>query len=365
MALAWFAALGLMGQGLTGCGDGPKSPPPNPDAAPAKPPAKPKTLPYERSFVVQTPGAEPRAILRYELTGGAHLATGTVELSSKNYSLQTNWTKPTTLTLREPWTWTVSPDPNAASALLTGTPGALETAAKDDAGKALLAPQEAAWAALHNRLFTARVDGRGYLSNVVFDHDKLASSAATQFAVAEVKQRWLGYTVPLPETPVGVGASWRVVSTLRAGSAVVTQDATYTLKAQDEKTWTFEVSIERTGEAQRLEASDLAPGVVAELMSSYRKFRGTLVVSQSWPWPLQGEAILDIGTQQRILPPGDTPQWIEFMSREQGTWKTLSSTPTALLDKQSGGPPGPPLAAPPGTAASSSNTNTAPKNSPH
>ncbi|MBK9069485.1 MAG: hypothetical protein IPL79_00530 [Myxococcales bacterium] len=331
-----------------------------PDAGVSSAPATPKTLPIERRFNVLVPGAEPRTMLRYALNDADYETNTELVLSSKTYTTEGKWTKPVDLTFTENWVWSLTK--SGDQAVVIGVPFGVTAKARQAGAEARIDPTISAWkTALQGKTFTAAIDQRGYLSNVSFDHDKLSSSPATQFAIDEVKQRWLAYVVPLPDVPVGKGAKWEVITTLRLGTIVMTQTAAYTLTNLTDTTWTFEVTSERNAQKQRLYAVDLPPGVVAELVGSFRKITATLTVDKAWPWPTISAASLAMERHQRQLPPGQFHQWEETVARDDGTLRT---TVSVSKSKQSGGPPGPPPAAPPGTAASKDDSNTATKKSP-
>lgn len=355
-------AVAVVAAGGAACKDATKPaavPDASPDAAAVSEPAKPKTLPYERRFVVIVPGAEPRTTLRYALTEANYETNTELVLSSKTFTTKAGWTKPVDLTFSEKWTWSLTKSGDMA--MVVGVPLSVAAKGKQAGAEARIEPTVSIWkTALQGKAFTATIDPRGYLTNVSFDHDKLASSPSTQFAIDEVKQRWLGYAVPLPETPVGKGARWKVITTVQVGAIIMTQTATYKLTDLTDTTWTFEVTSDRDADKQRLKGVDAPPGVVSEMSGSFRKITTTLTVDKAWPWPTTAAGRLTMERHQRQLPPGDFPTWDETISRDEGTLRTMSS---AAQSKQSGGPPGPPPAAPPGTAASKNDSNTATKKS--
>lgn len=72
----------------------------------------------------------------------------------------------------------------------------------------------------------------------------------------------------LPTLPVGVGGSWRTTGTSTVAGVTVEQSSTYTVTALRGSTVTYRSSFAATGRRQRLPSDRLAPGAVAELVSS-------------------------------------------------------------------------------------------------
>ena len=73
--------------------------------------------------------------------------------------------------------------------------------------------------------------------------------------------------MPLPDKPIGAGATWKVVTILREGHAYVKQTATYKLASAPSATgpWKIDVEIKRIAEEQRIEDARMAPGTYVDL----------------------------------------------------------------------------------------------------
>lgn len=139
----------------------------------------------------------------------------------------------------------------------------------------------AGWNAIADRRVSIALDDRGQLGAITFPDDPAAKPSAQ---TDELAQRLLGTLVPLPEEPIGAGASWRVVTVLRQRPAVVKQTATYKLVKRDAAAWTIEVEVARIGEPQTLIDPAIPADTSIELVTLVRKLRGTIVVDPTLPF---------------------------------------------------------------------------------
>src|SRR5690606_33184804 len=100
----------------------------------------------------------------------------------------------------------------------------------------------AGWRSVEGRRVAIEVDPRGQLGQLVFADDP--TGARSQEGKDELAQRLLVMLVPLPDEPVGVGASWRAVTMLRQRPAIVKQTATYTLLERTSAGWKLGVELQ-------------------------------------------------------------------------------------------------------------------------
>ncbi len=166
-------------------------------------------------------------------------------------------------------------------------------------------PEAAAHAAtwtknLANRRLAVTVDDRGRLGTLDFQDDPNRTQEPS--AREDATQRWLGTLVPLPAEPVGVGASWRVMTALRQGLAVMKQTGTYTLTARTPKAWTIHAVVRRDAEDQTVTDPRFPPGTTTEVVAIVRTLEGDLTVVPTQPLGT-GTLAVDSRAHLRITPP--------------------------------------------------------------
>ena len=180
----------------------------------------------------------------------------------------------------------------------------------------------ATWTALlGNRRMTATVDDRGQLSALELSDDLQHTKGPA--ARDEAMQRLLGMVVPLPEQPVGVGASWRVTTALRQGTAIVKQTATYTLTARSATEWKIHVKLRRDAEPQPVDAGALPQGTLVELVAIFRVLEGDVTVMPTRPLGV-AKLALESRVHAKITPPHEVP--IEQLLEDTGELE-MSATP--------------------------------------
>ncbi|MCE9580457.1 MAG: hypothetical protein K8W52_45480 [Deltaproteobacteria bacterium] len=245
-------------------------------------------LPKEESTRLLAPGAEPRAPLRYAWQA-QHPREVTVEARIKSRRLDAGaWSPQAEVpAVREGFGFDAAPAADGSATLAFR--GLVSSIVGDptDADRARAGEYLAQFRQLiEHRRGTAIVDARGRLTNVRFSDE--SPTAPSMTARDEVAQRWLAVAVPLPDEPIGLGGSWRVVTVLRAGAAVVKQTADYTLVARTADRWTIDVALRRIGEEQLVDVPGMPRGTVAELVAMFRELKGRVVVEPSLPWPVSG-----------------------------------------------------------------------------
>ena len=267
----------------------------------AAPPTSP--MPRELSATVKDRGAEPRAALRYTLATGAE-RTVIVAVALTSRSLRDGaWTAPVTLPRMRHG---VAVRAGGARLLLRALPVEIDPDATTEALR-LAAAQADRWRLIAGRRSNVGVDARGRIGAVAFADtpgDNGAPSPEPAPARDELWQWLLGTMVPLPDEPVGPGATWTVESVIRIGTATVEQIGTYRLIAADPSTMTIDVTLRRIGEPQTHDG--------AELVGLLRETRGTLVVSASDGLPVSGRLDLELRVHARF-------QGIDVASEDRGT----------------------------------------------
>ena len=212
--------------------------------------------------MVLDPGTGDRALLRYAL--GETPITTQIEMKLTQRRMHDGiWDRPNAMPPITLAFATKSGGPGVVA--MRPLPGAIHGRVSADASSYL-----AAWKASEDRPFTLSFDARGQIGPPRFDDDP--ANERSRDPVDDLTQRLLSVIVPVPEEPVGIGASWNVVTSLVQRPVVVKQTGTYTLLARTATRWTIGVDIRRSAEPQKLDES-------TDLVSLTRLYQGTLEVS--------------------------------------------------------------------------------------
>ena len=268
-------------------------------------PAPTVVLPQVESFELTSPGAVPRSPLRYVFTDRTEddviAATITSRVNSNGA-----WGGDNRLpTIREGFAVTSSKaatDANGGTKLaLRGLVGEVEPGKATPAVIADAQSHLERWRQLlERRRLTIDVSNRGELGPITFADDVAGAGAKTLESRDEATSRLLGWIVPLPVEEVGIGASWRVVTILRMGSAAVKQTATYSLLTRNADRWTLDVSVVRVAEQQLVNDGSIPKGTSAELIGLLREIKGHWTVTPSSPFPSEGTSTFTLRVHGRM-----------------------------------------------------------------
>jgi hypothetical protein len=284
---------------------------------PATPIARPP-MPRLLREELRDAGRAPRVKLRYRFAPVARTLTASARITSHGYDGA--WSEPTALApVREGFA--VEPSGGGGPLHVRGLVADVDRAGQSDAAVAGAEGYLARWRALlERRRADVGVDERGRTGDVTLVGDP---GDSVEDARDELIQRWVGLAVPLPDGAVGVGARWRVVTTVRAGGAAVTQTADYRLVAVERDRWTIEVQLSRLGRPQAIRVDGLPAGTSAELIAMVRSVKGTVTISPSSPLPIAGALTAEVKSHARFAAPGVPPR--DQYSEDTATI-TLTST---------------------------------------
>lgn len=87
----------------------------------------------------------------------------------------------------------------------------------------------------------------------------------SQQMLAGMSQSFESMVAPLPDSPVGPGARWQVVTRVNSAGADIVQFATYTLKARAGNLITLDVKLDQLASSASIAAPGMPPGVTAKL----------------------------------------------------------------------------------------------------
>lgn len=252
-------------------------------------------LPKQQSFRLLDPGTGERALLRYAVSDGEITTRIEMTISSRRMDNGT-WSELQTL-------------PPIRTALAAAKAGPGQLRARPLVGEIVgtATPEALAylkgWQASESRRLTIGFDDRGQLGPIAFADDPLGSRSRE--ALDDLAQRLLTITVPVPEEPVGIGASWRVVTALNQRPVVVKQTATYTLLARTAEGWKVGVELQRVGEEQTITDPSVAKNAMVDLVALVRRYKGTFEVTRDRALPtgtLEIESSMHLRMQPRTGP---------------------------------------------------------------
>ena len=220
-------------------------------------------VPRQEPVVLAGAGAEPRAPLRYALARGT---TQRIELETRAKGRQLSGSS---------WSEVVElPVMTTAFTIATGESGAVVV-------EASAGPAEGAWALVAGRAFQLVADEQLRFGGLSFADGGPIGRAILD----EAAQRLLALAVPVPTEPVGIGATWRVVTLLRQRPALVKQTATYTLLAREASRWTIGVELARVAEPQTAEDPGLPADTAVDVVALVVRISGQLHVDPSRAFP--------------------------------------------------------------------------------
>ncbi len=250
-------------------------------------------MPTRVSLQLVQPGTGKLAPLRYTLAAGTVSFRAQTRLATRHLEAG-SFTQPNKLPpIRDGFAITIAADQPGRLAL-RALPG--ETAKSSADANAYLA----SWRALENRRMTVAIDDRGRLDAITFNDDP--TGERSEAARHDLAQRLLATIVPLPDAPVGVGARWRVVTTLKQGPAFAKQTALYTLTAKTARLWKLHVRIQRVAEAQQLSDPSVPPGTSAELLAMFRVLEGDVEVDPRQPLISRGSFKVESRMHVKLTP---------------------------------------------------------------
>jgi hypothetical protein len=270
---------------------------------------------------LESPGAAPRSPLRLTLTSGSNTAA-TMEFSeSADQSLGGTPTNsvhvPPIRFVLHTKLGTVAGDGSAPIDYSYSDVSVVDDGSVSGAQRTQL---ESALAPI------ASLTGSGTLTarNQIRD-SKIAGTEHLDPSVAQLTDQFSdqvgAVAVPFPREPVGVGAKWRGVSSLRVSGINTNQTYEYTLRSRDGNVAVFDFTYVQTAPRQRVKLS----GVPSNAKVTISRFRvsgvGSMTVDLAQPLPSMGSTHAS-GTQA-------------FLVRSQGEHGTLTQKLTVGVDVSS------------------------------
>ena len=227
-------------------------------------PAGAQTPPSAAPIIQATPpivkllsgGAEPRRPMRFKLAKGAKetvdlTMTMSVSMDVPDLGPQSIDTPPLTMSMDLAVTDVTPGGDIVLSLVITGA--AME-GAQIPAG--IMDPLKGLSAVM-------TISDRGVVKAVQFDESKMLDPATKKMMQASGFERM---SAPMPDEPVGVGATWEVVQKIDSGGMSLDQKAIYEVVAMDASSTTLSVTLEQEAGPQQLAAPGLPPEIQASLV---------------------------------------------------------------------------------------------------
>ncbi len=254
----------------------PGAKPADPGAKPAEPaPATPVTIP-EAKIVVENAGEGDKVALRYEYTAGVvttavmemkmgmQISMGAMQQPMVNLPMMKMAMK---LTNRE-----VKTSGNLVYDFILDS---VDVVPEADTPPQMVDSMRTALKDILGMNGNAEVTPRGITTSADM---RMPANTNPQLAsmMDSMKQQMSQMSVPLPEEPVGQGASWTVTTQVTTGGMLVTNQYKYTLSKIEGKVVEMKVSLLQTAEPQELKNPQLPPGVTLKLQEFKSSGNGTV-----------------------------------------------------------------------------------------
>lgn len=141
----------------------------------------------------------------------------------------------------------------------------------------------------------AIVSSRGVTLEASFD---LAEDADPQLRqlLSSFEQSIESMSAPLPEEPVGVGASWKTATTVEQNGMTLLQSVVTELVGLSGSEFELAMELEQSAERQPLNPAGMPPGAEATLLSYSGSGEGTMRLDERWIVPLHSEVAMQIET---------------------------------------------------------------------
>jgi hypothetical protein len=258
-----------------------KPPVTDPGAKPAEPakadpaPVTPAPIP-EAKIVVENAGEGEKIALRYEYTAGV-VTTAVMEMKMGMQMTMGAMQQPMTnlpmmkmsmkLTNRE-----VKTSGNLVYDFILDS---VDVVPEADTPPAVVDSMRTALKDIMGMNGNAEVTGRGITTSADM---RMPKNTNPQLAgmMDSMKQQMSQMSVPLPEEPVGQGASWTVTTQLTTGGMLVTNQYKYTLAKVEGKVIEMKVALLQTAEPQELKNPQLPPDVKLKLQEFKSSGNGTV-----------------------------------------------------------------------------------------
>lgn len=115
-----------------------------------------------------------------------------------------------------------------------------------------------------------------------------------------MNQSFEAMVTPLPEEPVGVGATWEVVTRVSSSGADLVQLATYTLKARAGTKATLDVTVKQVAAKATINPPGLPAGTTARMISFHSNGGGLSQIDTTSVAPVSGRMDVKSGMQLEV-----------------------------------------------------------------
>jgi len=197
--------------------------------------------------------------------------------------------------------------------------------AASDSDPSMMARLNSVTADLKGLSGTTVVSNRGITRDVKIDTSRISNPQLSQ-TIAGLQQAMQNVSQPLPEEPVGVGATWRVRSSMNANGVQMFNNVSLQLTEMDETSYTLKLALDQTAPPQTVSTPAMG-GAAASIDSSTGTGTGTMKIQFDRLSP-RSEMNLNSKTTMSIDMGGNVKHMNMAMSM------TLAVTPGDVKERQ-------------------------------
>lgn len=178
---------------------------------------------------------------------------------------------------------------------------------KGDQQKAIAAQMGASIDGMKGMRMSYWVTPKGHVRDVKLDLPESFPAQAQQM-LQGMNQSFESMMAPLPEDPVGIGATWEVVTRVASSGADLVQFATYTLKKKTGSKALLEVQVKQLAAKATITAPGLPAGALARLLVFKSEGSGTNEIDTKSVAPASGKMLVKSGMTLEVSGAGGPAQ---------------------------------------------------------
>jgi len=255
----------------------PGSPPPLPADAAAAPGAPVQVGQPEVVIQVESAGQEPKKLLRYRFQKGKTKSFSMKMNLSMNATMDGQPGQPMPPVEFEFGGKSLTLDVAADGTATRQTTFSTFTPKMPNLPPQVAAQMEQEMKALEGVQITERISSRGQMLGIEVNQATVKSPQVQQL-LSNLVEGMSNSFLPLPETPVGLGAKWQSRSVMGASGVAVTQIGHFKISSLSGDKLSLDLAIEQLADAKSVPAFPSAPGVMTQLVSMDGKGTGLTVV---------------------------------------------------------------------------------------
>jgi hypothetical protein len=226
---------------------------------------------------VESAGAEPKQLLRYRFQKGKTKSFSMKMNLSMNATMDGQPGQPMPPVEFEFGGKSLTLDVDADGTATRQTTFATFTPRMPNLPPQVAAQMEQEMKAMEGVQITERISSRGQALGVEVNQATVKSPQVQQL-LSNLIEGMSNSFMPLPETPVGLGAKWESRTVLQASGVAVTQIGRFKIGSMKGDKLSLDLSIEQLADAKSVPSFPSAPGVMTQLISMDGKGTGLTVI---------------------------------------------------------------------------------------